>query len=364
MKKLWILPAAVLGLLSQQALASDRVEIVGPEVRHPSEAVDDFGNPLKKIVRELCAIPAGNHSIYIPAFATDLVNDYGEMKLTEYEDGSAVLEGLVHSRSKPWKEMDVYVEFTKLEGSVDLRGQHSYQSTEGELTGIGESPHFKVGIERRGAAFSIGYEANKKNKNYGAAGWFDTYGSHKVHGDINIDLISCSDKNYPPKKETKIGFEILAANGSACPGGDVSLAASTDEDQIDLRIPMISLEGDKFARKFCQTTVLVKKPAGLKVAVKQYDAWYEADLSKAATARITGAAYFQGDSQTQTFETKLTGKLKKKADIHLTADKLQYSDCSEDARLNLKTSANLANGWGALTIKSLQRYQLVWKECH
>ena len=370
MKTLVAVPAVVLSLYANQTMAGGfsggHIEIVGPEIRNPVANHDEFGNPEKEIVRTLCALPTGGHSIYIPHLATDLINHYGELKLNEYGDGTAVLEGLVYSRSNPNIELDVYVQFSDLKGTVDLDGLHAYHHTAGELVGIGsDSRHFSVGLDRKGDAFAVGYGASKKSDHYGAAAWFMTYGSHEVHGDINVNLVSCQDRNYPPKKAKKITFEIGAANGSACSLGDgVSLGSGTEKHKIDLEIPMINLETDRFARGFCQASVVVNKPAGVQFAVKQYDAWYEVNLNQNAKARITGSAYFQGDANTQTFETELEGRLKKKADIHQTAEDLIFSNCEESDTINLKAAANVRSGWGALTLKPLQRFQLVWKKCH
>ena len=336
------------------------VETTTPEIRRPV-----FENPDQRVkaIRQLCAVPAAGHSLYIPGFATALVSNRGDLKFPECDNGTATLVGTAVSKSNPWKKLDVFVEFADLEGSVDNHGWHYYHSMWGDLVGVGEANYFNVGMERRGGAFQVGYSANKKNDAYGAAGWFEIYGSQDGHGDINVNLVSC--KKPAPKAPEWVSYEVTSANGSGCPSGNVSIGNGSNQKTLDLNIPMISLETDRFAREFCQASVRVNRPAGWQYAIKGYHAWYKANLADGTKAKIDGSAYFQGSDQTQTFSTSIEGRINKNRDIHQSVkdSDLIFSDCNGDRDVNLKTAANVRSGWGALTVKSLQRYDIVWRRC-
>ena len=345
-----------------------RVEITEPVIRNPVMNVPG-GYEQPRVERILCALPAAGHTLWMPGLATDIINDFGDLKLIEFSSGDAVMAGQVYRRSQPAASYDVFLRFGERQGEIDSNHWYFYESVSGFLRSFPDGQDVSVQLSRRGGPLQIGYWANKKNGAYGAASWFNYWGTHDGQGDLNIKLVSCDQEPEPePEKPSLpewVDYEVVAANGSACPAGDVSIASSANRNRIDINIPMINLETDRLAREFCQATIQVNRPEGWKFAVKKYDAWYEVDLSKDAEATITGSSYFQASPETTSFVTALSGPVKKQADIHQQVDDedLVFSDCDGSRAVNLKTAALVRKAWGSLTIKPKQRFQIVWKAC-
>ena len=203
-----------------------------------------------ELVRELCVLPVAGHTLWIPNVATDIINNFGDVKFAELSNGTAVLAGVGYSRSNPEDKYEFFFKLNGLEGEIDNNAWYYYHGMTGEIRSAGESDYLKVNTYRRGGAFQVGYGANKKNGAYGAAGWFSYWGNKEGNGDINVKLVSC-DKEPPqgPSKPEWVDYEVLAANGSACPGGDVSVSGSANTDRIDLEMPMINIETDRFASR-------------------------------------------------------------------------------------------------------------------
>jgi hypothetical protein len=337
--------------------------VMTPNGRTP---IDPAPQPPKfQVERTLCALPARHHTLWMPGIGKDLINDFGDVQLVEFTDGTAVLAGSVYRASAPDEEFDVFIRLTGRQGDVDPAEWYHYQQLSGQVRRFSGGQPLSLYLQRRGGPLQIGYGANQKTGAYGAAAWFRYGGDRWGHGDLNIELVSCDEEPSEPVKPEWVDYTLEAAGGSGCALGDVAVAGSSNVDKIELQIPQLNLVTDRFAREFCQATVTVDHPEGWRFAVKAYDGWYRADLGDRARAQISAASYFQGSGNTQVVTENLTGPLTANGDIHqsLADESLEYSSCDGQRALNLKVSALVRGGWGELTVKPKQRFKLVWQRC-
>ncbi|MDX1999568.1 MAG: SdrD B-like domain-containing protein, partial [Thermoanaerobaculia bacterium] len=159
----------------------------------------------------------GNHAIWLPEIATDLVFD-PRGRLYEFDNGSARLTGVVRSLSDPKLAFEVDLTFTgktttgtphkelkpaayiENGGPVDPATWYYYADWEGSLIGIDDMAGADVWIYSD-LAFQIGFGASGKNVRYGGSGWLGwdvksqpkngTKLPTKGKGDINIDIKDC-----------------------------------------------------------------------------------------------------------------------------------------------------------------------------
>ncbi len=177
------------------------------------------------------ALVSGGHAVYLPGIGTDFIASSGPLKLTKYEDGTALLSGNVYSKANPNLGFAINVNLSglieppapapsgspKLElpasaylptGPVDTNKWSYYTALSGTLTGLGQYTGGSIAIARMGPSFQLGYGANGKNTNDGGSGWFTvtvtknptTGGAFcpTSHGDFNLDITPCTFTPPPP----------------------------------------------------------------------------------------------------------------------------------------------------------------------
>ncbi len=159
-----------------------------------------------------------NHALWLPGISRDFI--FGsDSAFIEYSDGSAHLSGTVRSRSHGDRlfEVDVWLggrtevappgspkkelrssAYVDRGGPVDPATWAYYTSLDGSLTGRGSFSGALVSLARRGPALQVGYGANGKNIQYGAASWIDwqvidhpdgdPFSADSGRGDFNLEL--------------------------------------------------------------------------------------------------------------------------------------------------------------------------------
>lgn len=189
------------------------------------------------VEEEICVIEAfpalvsGGHALYLPGIGTDFTASKGPLKLTKYEDGTALLTGNVYSKANTNRGFAINVKLSglveppapapsgspKLElpatayvptGSVNPTNWTYYTAFSGTLSGLGQFAGGSLSITRTGPSFQLGYGANGKNTNDGGSGWFTvTVVKHPScgitfcptsHGDFNLDIVPCDYTPPPP----------------------------------------------------------------------------------------------------------------------------------------------------------------------
>lgn len=153
----------------------------------------------------------GGHAVWFAQGTNDYVFAPASGNLTEFDDGTALIEGTVYSISQPASGFTIELFLNgrtntapdgspKMElldnaymengGPIDTSAWYFYESFTGTLTGVGDLAGTSYTITQRGPAFQIGLGASGKNIDLGAAAWFwaeDEHGN-RIEGDFNLNL--------------------------------------------------------------------------------------------------------------------------------------------------------------------------------
>jgi len=219
----------------------------------------------------------GKHAVYLKGLGASYkpVNPDG-LKWQLFDDGTAILQGEVEHIDDDEKVFYVYF---ALSGKSFTSGHYTgskdgpkidemYQAFEpianggaglttddwryySEITGylIGKEKFegIEVEITGNGPYFQVGYGANLKNLNYGAATWFnyevvkdpgEIFPSKKTgKGDINVDLPDCA----PPEEKPNVKLNLTAI----CIDGDEAVWRVTNENEFTVQY---SVRGEDFYR--------------------------------------------------------------------------------------------------------------------
>jgi hypothetical protein len=150
--------------------------------------------------------------------------------------------------------------------------------------------------------------------------------------------------NDPPPND-RITVDVQTVNGSGCPAGTASVSVSPDNTSFRVRYRAYVARTGGGAdptdfRKNCQIALLVHLPQGFTFAIARADYRGAANLKKDASATLTAAYYFQGDSDTLYLNHTLHGPFQDRwqaTDITpVTA--LVFSKCGEDVGFNINSS--------------------------
>jgi|GEM_PF-2739608 len=221
----------------EQPAAQERVvEEVQPEEPTP----DKVCYIATAYVDEYAKHNNGGHAIYLPGIGGKYVPvDETAMSISFFDDGTAIIEGLVKDTNEPTHIFHVRAELSgktntpapggakenELKnsayntfdppGPIDVSSWHYYETMTGTVTGP-EGTYFEgveISFVGTGPYFQIGYGANMKNEKYGASAWFkytvekstsslpkDEGFSKK--GDFNFNLPDCAPE--PPKELEKL----------------------------------------------------------------------------------------------------------------------------------------------------------------
>lgn len=182
-----------------------------------------------------------------------------------------------------------------------------------------------------------------------------------------------------PSEKVEIGVNTV--NGSGCRPGTAAVAPAPDNTAFTVTYSDFTAEaGDgtraKDSRKNCQLNLSVKIPQGFTYAISKVDYRGYANLQDGATAKQLSSYYFQGRSQTERYETELTGPYDDNWQITDVAENasLVWAPCGATRNLNINSELRVNAGTSDssttsyITMDSTDAsvetvYHFSWKKC-
>ncbi len=178
-----------------------------------------------------------------------------------------------------------------------------------------------------------------------------------------------------------VRVKSIAYNGSGCPVGSVATNVASDRQAFTLLFDQYIAEvgpGVPFRerRKNCQINLDLDFPSGWSYTIFTVDYRGYAALERGTKASQQASYYFQGQGQTATLKTVLTGPTDRNFNIRDTLGlaALVWSPCGDRRALNINSQV-LADNTGAgskralITTDSIDGelslvYGIKWTRCH
>ena len=167
---------------------------------------------------ELCVFNwngIGGRAFYMPDISKVLAFEPDPGRWTELPDGTATMVGEITDQNAPGDQgFRIDLEFS---GRYSDGSWVYYSEWSGTLNGTGNWEGAVLEIVGTGDDFQVGYGANKKDDDFGVAGWFDWETVQQPHsgdlpvygkGDINADLRDCADLPDPVCEPTHVRDEF------------------------------------------------------------------------------------------------------------------------------------------------------------
>jgi hypothetical protein len=179
-----------------------------------------------------------------------------------------------------------------------------------------------------------------------------------------------------------ITLEVLSVNGSGCPAGSASTQMLSDNTGFAITYHGFRASAGPGidateARKTCQLGLLVHVPQGFTFAVAQADYTGDADLRAGVSALHRTNYYFQGSSDNDYSDHRISGPLDGRwhtIDAALIAEWV-YAPCGESRVLNINTELRV--DWASAVASGVKNsismhattgnvdtiFQVQWKKC-
>lgn len=184
----------------------------------------------------------------------------------------------------------------------------------------------------------------------------------------------------PPPADRMV-INVVAANGSGCPGKTANIQVSPDNTAFTVTYSEFMAQTGPNARatdarKNCQMALDVHVPSGYTYAVAGSDYRGFGHLESGATGSETASYYFQGERHTTRIRHDFRGWMD---DDWQHSDRVEiasmsYLDCGEQRYLNVNTELRVNAGNSARTTTSFltmdssdgnleTTYHVAWRQC-
>jgi hypothetical protein len=181
----------------------------------------------------------------------------------------------------------------------------------------------------------------------------------------------------PP--EGSVSIDVVAANGSGCPAGTVSIAVTPGNDAFEVTYGAYHAQAGVGAtpidfRKNCQLNIRIRMPEGYRYAINGVEHRGHASLAAGATGAQRSTYYYAGVPASATTSRGFTGPFD---EDWQTIDEfgpasLIFSPCGAERNLNINTELRVNAGTSdktttnsSMTMDSTTSsiYRFVWRTC-
>ncbi|MEV6682895.1 DUF4360 domain-containing protein [Streptomyces erythrochromogenes] len=187
-----------------------------------------------------------------------------------------------------------------------------------------------------------------------------------------------ADSTTPPGQIT---VQVQTVNGSGCPAGTTSVAASPDNTAFTVTYSDYLAQAGAGSnpvdfRKNCQLVLRIGVPQGFTYAIARADYRGFAQLQAGAYAQERAGYYFQGMSQTTRITHQFNGPASDnwQASDETSVANLVWAPCGEQRNFNVNTELRVYTGSSdpsRLSFMSMDstdgsvstKYHLRWKQC-
>ncbi|BCY12978.1 DUF4360 domain-containing protein [Actinoplanes sp. L3-i22] len=184
-----------------------------------------------------------------------------------------------------------------------------------------------------------------------------------------------------PPPQDRMVIDVVAANGSGCPGDTAKIQVSPDNTAFTVTYSeFIAQAGPSAratdARRNCQMALDVHVPSGYTYAVAGADYRGYGHLEKGAAGSETASYYFQGEPHTTRIRHDFYGWMDSdwQQSDRVEVGSMSFLDCGEQRYLNVNTELRVSGGPSVrkatsfLTMDSSDGsletlYHVAWRRC-
>lgn len=184
-----------------------------------------------------------------------------------------------------------------------------------------------------------------------------------------------------PPPQDRMVIDVVAANGSGCPGDSAKIQVSPDNTAFTVTYSDFIAQSGPTARptdgrKNCQMALDVHVPSGYTYAVAGADYRGYGHLEKGASGSETASYYFQGERHTTRIRHDFRGWMDTdwQQSDRVEVASMSFLDCGEQRYLNVNTELRVDGGPSSrkatsfLTMDSSDgsldtTYHVAWRKC-
>jgi hypothetical protein len=196
---------------------------------------------------------------------------------------------------------------------------------------------------------------------------------------LTLAIILVANTGYSETPQVPITIRNIAYGGNGCPQNSVGINLSSNKQAFTMIMDEYIAEiGPGVARrenrKSCQVSLDLKVPSGWQYSVATFDFRGFASLEKDVKGLQKTTFYFQGQSNTGSFETPIDGPTERNFQLRdtISVESSVWSPCGETRALQIHSEVRLStrnsSKEGILTVDSIdgaikQVYGIAWRRC-